>query len=56
MAKVDHEIHEQTYPPPGFYSHKAGERGQVFIATYPGCRVVRYHPDEGINLFKYPVY
>lgn len=27
----------------------AGENGEVFGATYPGCRVFRYHPEEGFS-------
>ncbi len=27
----------------------AGEDGEVFGATYPGCRVFRYHPEEGFS-------
>ena len=27
----------------------AGREGEVFLATYPGCRIVRYHPDEGFK-------
>ena len=25
----------------------AGKNGEMFGATYPGCRVFRYHPDDG---------
>ncbi|MDR7129700.1 streptogramin lyase [Algoriphagus sp. 4150] len=27
----------------------AGKDGEVFGATYPGCRVFRYHPDDGFS-------
>lgn len=27
----------------------AGKNGEVFIATYPGCRVMRYHPNDGFK-------
>ncbi len=27
----------------------AGENGEVFGATYPGCRVFRYHPKDGFS-------
>ncbi|MCC5938083.1 MAG: hypothetical protein JJU34_12445 [Lunatimonas sp.] len=27
----------------------AGKNGEVFGATYPGCRVFRYHPDDGFS-------
>jgi streptogramin lyase len=26
-----------------------GEDSEVFIATYPGCRIVRYHPKDGFK-------
>jgi len=29
----------------------AGENGEIYGATYPNCRVFRYHPDEGITDF-----
>jgi outer membrane protein assembly factor BamB len=27
----------------------AGADGEVFIGTYPGCLVIRYHPDDGFS-------
>ena len=27
----------------------AGRDGEVFVATYPGCQAIRYHPDEGFK-------
>lgn len=27
----------------------AGKNGEMFGATYPGCRVFRYHPDQGFS-------
>ncbi len=27
----------------------AGVDGEVFGATYPGCRVFRYHPEDGFS-------
>jgi hypothetical protein len=27
----------------------AGKKGEIFGATYPGCRVFRYHPNDGFS-------
>ncbi|MGV3641908.1 MAG: hypothetical protein ACO1NZ_15390 [Adhaeribacter sp.] len=35
----------QTY----VWSLTAGKDGEIFGATYPGCRVFRYHPAEGFS-------
>jgi outer membrane protein assembly factor BamB len=31
------------------WSLTAGDNGEVFGATYPGCRVFRYHPKDGFS-------
>lgn len=31
------------------WSLTPGENGEVFGATYPGCRVFRYHPEDGFS-------
>ncbi|MDO9552796.1 hypothetical protein [Rhodonellum sp.] len=36
---------EETY----LWNLTAGNEGEIFGATYPGCRVFRYHPDEGFS-------
>ncbi|WP_443936802.1 hypothetical protein [Pedobacter sp. MW01-1-1] len=38
------------------WSLTAGKNGEVFGATYPGCRVFRYHPKDGFtDLFNAPL-
>jgi len=38
-------IEGETY----LWSLTPGENGEVFGATYPGCRVFRYHPEDGFS-------
>jgi hypothetical protein len=38
-------IASETY----MWDVSAGKNGEVFGATYPGCRVFRYHPAEGFS-------
>jgi hypothetical protein len=45
-------VHEIGTPPPAetwIWDVTPGINGEVFVATYPGCRVARYHPTDGFK-------
>lgn len=45
ISDLGNALPNETY----LWSLTAGKNGEVFGATYPGCRVFRYHPKDGFS-------